>query len=66
MSHAEKCPVCNGKGKVKDDQKLTADALKTCYGCQGMGWVTVQDSHPWNWSRACDPKSTNRQSKHRL
>jgi len=34
MAHSEKCPVCNGKGKVKKEQ---------CHGCLGLGWVTVQD-----------------------
>ena len=38
MTHAEKCPVCNGKGKVKKE---------TCYGCLGYGWVTVQDQLPF-------------------
>ena len=30
------CPVCNGSGKYKDE---------TCHGCNGLGWVQVQD----NW-----------------
>lgn len=33
MAHAEKCPVCEGKGKVEEKQ---------CHGCSGLGWVTVQ------------------------
>lgn len=32
MAHSEICPVCKGKGKVKD---------KNCHGCFGRGWVTV-------------------------
>lgn len=35
MSHAERCPVCAGTGKVKAER---------CHGCGGSGWVTVQDS----------------------
>ena len=35
--HAEKCPVCNGTGKVDDKQ---------CHGCAGLGWVSVQDTYP--------------------
>jgi len=38
MAHSEKCPVCNGKGKVKKEQQ--------CHGCLGLGWVTVQDQFP--------------------
>lgn len=34
MSHAEKCPVCEGKGKVNSEK---------CHGCGGMGWVAVHD-----------------------
>ena len=45
------CPVCNGTGKVKK---------KTCYGCDGKGWVEVKedfprprpypdDWNPWKW-----------------
>lgn len=35
MAHAEKCPVCNGKGKIDD---------KTCHGCGGTGWIVIQDA----------------------
>lgn len=35
MNHAELCPVCQGHGKVA--------GFKTCHGCCGIGWVTVQD-----------------------
>jgi len=38
MAHAEKCPVCDGSGKVKVDD-ITID----CHGCAGKGWVTVHD-----------------------
>jgi hypothetical protein len=37
MSHAEKCPVCEGSGKYEKAQ---------CHGCEGKGWVTVQDDQP--------------------
>lgn len=36
MAHAEKCPVCNGTGKVDD---------KSCHGCYGLGWVTIYDGN---------------------
>ena len=60
MSHSEKCPVCEGTGKIKD---------VTCHGCAGLGWITLQDNnirryptYPWpiyrdpyhyqpNWTR---------------
>lgn len=30
-SRAEKCPICEGKDS------------KDCHGCDGKGWVTVED-----------------------
>ena len=53
MNHAEKCPVCKGKGKVKSksittnsDGERTKEKIKiTCHGCNGTGWVTVQDNN---------------------
>ena len=44
MAHAQICPVCNGKGKLKDGSK--------CHGCGGKGWITIQDNdknNPWLW-----------------
>lgn len=37
MSHAEKCPVCNGAGKIG----FGTSEEKPCHGCYGNGWVTV-------------------------
>jgi hypothetical protein len=28
------CPVCSGSGQIKD---------KRCHGCDGLGWVSVQE-----------------------
>lgn len=55
MAHAEKCPVCNGNGKIKtyldpfgfgysDSNKTYTE--KTCHSCQGKGWITVCDVYP--------------------
>lgn len=42
--HAEKCPLCNGVGKVKVASNTTMGNMeKTCHGCFGMGWVTIPD-----------------------
>ena len=44
MTHAERCPICYGSGKVSDPDygKFTgAQPTKTCHGCGGSGWVTV-------------------------
>jgi hypothetical protein len=39
--HAEKCPVCEGKGVVPPEE------VAICHGCGGKGWVEVQgDSRP--------------------
>jgi len=47
MAHAEKCPVCGGRGTVlpKDIGGYTASLTEeTCHGCGGKGWVEVGDS----------------------
>lgn len=41
--HSEKCPVCNGKGKIKKEL-ISISSWITCHGCNGKGWVEVQDS----------------------
>ena len=41
--HAEKCPVCNGSGKVATDK---TSRFEKCHGCNGMGWIEIQDSQP--------------------
>ena len=52
MAHAEKCPVCDGKGRVmvgggRIKEYPTVEEYSTgCHGCQGEGWVTVEDSSP--------------------
>lgn len=38
--HAEKCPVCNGKGKVGNDNKRDCSGVP-CHGCNGKGWIEV-------------------------
>ena len=42
-NHAEKCPVCNGAGIVKDENSKSHFPDKICHGCKGIGWVTVED-----------------------
>jgi len=47
MTHAEKCPVCGGKGRVLPEGPGAGDVRgfePICHGCQGQGWVTVKDS----------------------
>ena len=50
MTHAETCPICWGKGKLQE-HGCTAVDNKTCHGCNGQGWVSVQDEPqtllPW-------------------
>lgn len=45
MTHAERCPVCNGTGKLQNWSYSTSSASlsTTCHGCGGKGWVTVGD-----------------------
>ena len=48
MSHAEKCPVCNGSGKISDplnpDLTSANPIPRNCHGCMGLGWVTIQEN----------------------
>ena len=39
--HAELCPVCKGEGTVILEKE--AAVRVPCHGCDGRGWVTVQD-----------------------
>ena len=45
MAHAEKCPVCGGSGKAVPEGPWGGgpSTYPTCHGCQGKGWVTVED-----------------------
>lgn len=42
---AVKCPVCNGKGTIKDEGCLVMTEHK-CHGCDGKGWVQVSEDFP--------------------
>ncbi|MFH1327433.1 MAG: hypothetical protein ABIH76_01065 [Candidatus Bathyarchaeota archaeon] len=44
MSHAEICPVCNGKGFIQEG--ILIPHKKICHGCNGRGWITIQDPNP--------------------
>jgi len=41
------CPVCNGKGTICDHEigmpLYLHPTCPTCHGCNGKGWVEVQD-----------------------
>ena len=47
MSHAEKCPVCGGSGRVPISEayggNTTIPLTDYCHGCDGKGWVAVED-----------------------
>lgn len=38
----ELCPVCKGEGKYKE---------KTCHGCDGKGWIEIDESY-WDWDNS--------------
>jgi len=42
MAHAEKCPICEGRGRLRTFEGDT-ESLSPCHGCDGKGWVSVQD-----------------------
>ncbi len=49
MAHAEKCPICDGNGKIVpvNDGTLTAGPMDgICHGCGGKGWVEIQGIVP--------------------
>lgn len=47
MAHAQKCPICLGKGTILDElyPQSTCSIEKTCHGCNGRGWVEVGDGY---------------------
>lgn len=59
MSHAELCPVCNGKGYFVGRDHT--DRLKSeCHGCQGLGWVTIYDGeYEFGYSGGTEKAVTN-------
>ncbi len=42
--HSEICPICGGKGKVKNTEP-TAGAEIGCHGCGGKGWIEVRNDN---------------------
>lgn len=44
MAHAEKCPICNGSGKIPAFYNYDVNYVGDCHGCEGKGWVEVSDS----------------------
>lgn len=51
MAHAEKCPVCEGSGKVYPRTSTSTGGITIpnsdpCHGCNGKGWVEVGDTYP--------------------
>jgi len=43
MAYAQRCPICNGTGKIADN---TTAGNRTCHGCYGRGWVEVGSAYP--------------------
>ena len=42
MAHAEKCPICEGRGKYWPEGWCASEPAD-CYGCDGKGWIEVRD-----------------------
>jgi DnaJ-class molecular chaperone len=45
-AHAEKCPICEGKGFVEKELVSTTTfqlvkKFEECHGCDGKGWIAV-------------------------
>lgn len=54
--HAEKCPICDGKGRTVIENTATTGGItipptEPCHGCNGKGWVEVSDEpqEPYVW-----------------
>lgn len=43
MAHAEKCPTCEGRGAVPNNDVTLVGAQDICCGCNGRGRVEVSD-----------------------
>ena len=41
---AVRCPICNGTGIYVKDSKEYMGTWGTCHGCDGKGWVEVQEN----------------------
>jgi DnaJ-class molecular chaperone len=41
MYHRERCPICKGKGKIKES---CTTIYKTCWNCKGEGSVFIRDT----------------------
>ena len=40
----ESCPICNGKGYLRDTTLLSCkDIMKDCYRCKGTGEIEIID-----------------------
>ena len=42
--HSEICPICSGKGKIKNSENTTY-AEVTCHGCGGKGWIEISNGN---------------------
>ncbi len=47
MAHAERCPICYGKGQINNVNPgdTCAERWETCHGCSGRGWIEIQDTN---------------------
>lgn len=59
MSHAERCPVCGGTGRVPfypyHGFTSNNNLNNICHGCGGKGWVTVIDEPNLNIPETIQP-----------
>ena len=44
---AERCPVCNGSGKVHGLAPIGTMPTEVCHGCGGRGWVETHKPEPF-------------------
>jgi len=61
--HAEACPVCNGRGTIKDDSDIAVITGVQCHGCHGKGWVEVRDESRVSYLEILRQLNKRRRSK---
>jgi len=47
MAHAEICPICHGRGKIRNPEDITTPMEITCHGCGGKGWIEVSNERSY-------------------
>lgn len=50
-NEAQLCPICMGKGTIQNRMVDATDTTDRCHGCDGKGWVVVEQPGPMDGVR---------------